>query len=48
MPQEHMFHYVHSGLTFDIQKLETIQMFYKRRMDAENVLYLHNGILLTY
>jgi hypothetical protein len=32
MPQGHLFHYVHSGLICDSQKLETIQMYYDRRM----------------
>jgi hypothetical protein len=41
-------HYVHSGLVSDSQKLETTQMSHKRRMDTENVVHLHNGILLSY
>ena len=32
-----MLHYVHSSLTFNSQKLETIQMSLNRRMDTENV-----------
>jgi hypothetical protein len=32
-----VFHYVHSGLICDSQKLETIQMSQSRRMDTENV-----------
>jgi hypothetical protein len=31
MPQRHMFHYVHSGLVCDSQKLETTQMSHNRR-----------------
>jgi hypothetical protein len=41
MPQGHMFHYVHSGLIYDSQKLETTQMSHDRRMDTENVVHLH-------
>jgi hypothetical protein len=43
-----MFHYVHSGLICDIQKLETTQMFYSGRMDTENMVHLHSGILFSY
>jgi hypothetical protein len=48
MPQGHVFHYVHSGLVCDRQKLETTQMSHDRRIDTENVVHLHNGILLSY
>ena len=41
-----MFQYVPSGLICDSQKLETTQMSHDRRMDAENVVHLHNGIQL--
>jgi hypothetical protein len=37
MPQEHVFHYVHSGLISDRRKLETTQMSHKGRMDTKNV-----------
>ena len=30
------------------QKVETTQMFLNRGMDTENVVHLHNGILLSY
>ena len=33
-----MFHYAHSSLVCDSQKLETTQMFHNRRMDTENVV----------
>jgi hypothetical protein len=42
-----MFHYVHSELVCDSQKLETTQMSQDRRMDTENVVHLHNGTLLN-
>jgi hypothetical protein len=48
MPQEHMFHCVHSSLICDSQKLETTQMFHNRRMDTESVVHLHNRVLLSY
>jgi hypothetical protein len=46
MPQGHLFHYVHSGLICDSQKLEILQMSHDRKMDTENVVHLHNRILL--
>jgi hypothetical protein len=30
------------------QKLERTQMSLNRRMDTENVIHLHNGVLLSY
>ena len=48
MPQGHMFHYDPRTLVFNSQKLETTQMSHNRRMLTENVLHLHNGILLSY
>ena len=41
----HMFHY---GLIYDSQKLEITQMSHEIRMNTENVIHLHNGILLSY
>jgi hypothetical protein len=43
-----MFHYVHSDLVCDSQKLETTQMSHDRRMDTEKVVHLHSGIVLSY
>jgi hypothetical protein len=43
-----MFHYVYSSLTYNNQKLERTQMSLNRGMDAENVIHLHNGVLLSY
>jgi hypothetical protein len=48
LPQGHMFHYVNSSLICDRQKLETTQKSHKERMDTENVIPLHNGIILSY
>jgi hypothetical protein len=48
MPQGQVFFYVHSGIICDSQKLEKTQMSLDRRMDTENVVHLHNGILLSY
>jgi len=45
-PNRHMLHYVHSSLIYNSQKLERAQMPFNRGMDTENVVYLHNGILL--
>ena len=43
-----MLYYVQSCLIYNSQKLERIQMFFNRGMDAETVVYIHNGILLSY
>jgi hypothetical protein len=43
-----MFHYVHSSLIYNSQKLETTQMSFNRGMDSENMVHLHNGILLSF
>ena len=43
-----MLHYVHSILFYNSQKLERTQMFLNRGMNTENVVYLHNGVLLSY
>jgi hypothetical protein len=48
MPQGDMLHYVYSSLICDSQKLETTKMSLKERMDTENVIDLHNGILFSY
>lgn len=44
----HMLHYVHSSLIYNSQKLERTQMPLNRGMDTENVVHLHNGVLLSY
>jgi hypothetical protein len=43
-----MLQYVHSSLIYYSQKLEIIQMPLNRAMDTENVVHLHNGVLLSY
>ena len=43
-----MLHYVHSSLIYNRQKLEIVQMSLNRGMDTENVVYLHNRVLLSY
>ena len=48
MPQRRVFHHVHNDLVCDSQKIETTQMYHNRRMDTENVVHLHNGILFIY
>jgi hypothetical protein len=48
MPQGHLFLYVSSDLVCESQKLETTQMSHNRRMDTENVVHLHDGVLLRY
>ena len=46
--QVYVFHDVHRGLICDSQKLETTQMSHSKLIDTENVVHLHNGILLRY
>jgi hypothetical protein len=43
-----MLHYVHSSNIYNSQKLETTQMCLNRGVDTENVVHLHNGVLLSY
>ena len=43
-----MFHYVHSSLIYNSQKLERTQMPLNSGMDTKNVVHLHNGVLLSY
>jgi hypothetical protein len=40
-----LFHYVHSSLIYNSQKLERTQMSLNKGMDAENVVHVHNGVL---
>jgi hypothetical protein len=45
----HKFGYVvKSSLIYNSQKLKTTQMSLNRGMDRENVVHLHNGVLLGY
>ena len=44
--QGHMPHYVLSKFICNTQKLETTHMSLNPRMDTENMVHLHNGILL--
>jgi hypothetical protein len=43
-----MLHYVHSRLIYNNQKLEITHMALNRGMDTENIVHLHNGLLLSY
>ena len=43
-----MLHYVHRSLIYNSQKLERTHMSLNKRMDTENVVHLHNGVLLSY
>jgi hypothetical protein len=42
-----MFHYIHSSFIYNSQNLERTQMSLNREMDTENVVHLHNGVLLS-
>ena len=42
-----MLHYVHNNLIYNRQMLERTQMPLNRGMDIENVVHLHNGVLLS-
>jgi hypothetical protein len=41
-------HYVHSSHIYNSQKLERTQMPINSGMDTEYVVFLHNGVLLSY
>jgi hypothetical protein len=43
-----MLHCVHISHTYNNVKVETMQSSLYRGMDTENVVHLHNGILLSY
>jgi hypothetical protein len=43
-----MLYYVHSSPIYNNQKLERTQMPLNRGMDTENVVHLHNEVLLSY
>jgi hypothetical protein len=43
-----MFHYGLSHLLCNTQKLETTEMSLNQWMDIENVVHLHNRILISY
>ena len=43
-----MLHYVHCSLIYNSQELERTQKSLNRRMDTENVVHLHYGVLLSY
>jgi hypothetical protein len=43
-----MLHYIQSSLIYNSWKLERTQMPHNRGMDIENVVQLHNGVLLSY
>jgi len=46
--QRNMLHYVHSSFIHNSQKVERAQMPFNWGMDTENVVHLHNGVLLSY
>ena len=43
-----MLHYAHTSLIYNSQKLESTQMSLNIGVDTENVVHLHNGVLLSY
>ena len=43
-----MFLYVHSSFLYNRQELGTIEMSLIRGKDSENVVHLHNVVLLSY
>jgi hypothetical protein len=42
-----MLYYVHSSLFYNSQKLERTQMSLNRGMHTENVVQLHNDVVLS-
>jgi hypothetical protein len=43
-----MLHYDYQIPIYNSQELERTQMSLKSGMDTENVLHLHNGVVLSY
>ena len=43
-----MLHYVHSSPIYNSQNLERTQMSLNREMNTENVVHLHDGVVLSY
>jgi hypothetical protein len=42
-----MLYYVHSSFIHNSQKLETTQMSLNKGMNTENMVHIHNGVLLS-
>ena len=47
IPQRHLLNNAHSSTVHNSQNLETTYMPLDCRKDKENVLHLHNGVLLS-
>ena len=45
--QGHLLNYIHSSIIHNSQNLVTTQIPLNREMDQENVVHLHNGVLLS-
>ena len=43
-----MLHYVHNSLNYNSQKLETTSMPVSGRIDTENIVHLHKGVVHIY
>jgi hypothetical protein len=43
-----MLHFVYSSLIYNNQKLKSTQMSFNRGMNTENMVHLHNEVLLSY
>jgi len=43
-----MLHYVLNSFIYNTLKLETTQMSLSKGMDTDNVVRVHNGVLLSY
>jgi hypothetical protein len=46
--KRHLLNYVHRSFVINIQELETMQMPLYQKMDTDNVVHLHNRMLLSY
>ena len=44
----YMLYYVHSSPIYNCQMLEGTRVSLNRRVDAKNVVYLHNGVLFSH
>ena len=43
-----MFQLVYISLIYNSQKMERTQTSFNRELDTENVVHLHNGVLVNY
>ena len=47
IPQGHLLNYIHSSIIHNSENLKTTYMLFNQRMDKENMVHLHNGVLFS-